>query len=180
MRRPQNFTLFVLLGIVLDHATKFWVFTRLRDGEELIVIPDWLQIVRAENRGVAFSLFHGKTLFILGVSVFALTLITALYLRIWKTAHPVLIWALGLLMIGAIGNLIDRLVFGYVRDFIDFLPPLPVIGRWAVFNVADICITVGVILFLVSEIFFKEKPAAEPAKPDHPDQAAGTTATGPH
>jgi signal peptidase II len=168
MRRPQNFTLFVLLGIVFDHASKFLVFTRLQDGQPYVLVSDWLQIMPAKNFGVAFSMFRDKTLFILGVSLFALTLITLLYLRIWKTAHPVMIWALGLLMIGAIGNLIDRLVFGYVRDFIDFLPPLPLIGRWAVFNVADICITLGVILFLVSEIFFKEKAANEPVKPDQP------------
>lgn len=149
----------VLVGIVIDHLSKFLVTAKLKQGEVLTLIPQWLEITPEQNRGVAFSLFRDRTAFILGVSIFALTLITLLYLRVWRTAHGLMICALGLLLTGAIGNLIDRLVFGYVRDFINFIPPLPFIGHWAVFNVADICITVGVVLFLVSEVFFKDRPA---------------------
>jgi signal peptidase II len=109
----------------------------------------------AENRGVAFSLLRDHPGIIMCVSVGALFAILYLYSRIWRTAHSVMIVALGLLLIGAIGNLIDRLVFSYVRDFIQFVPPIPIIGHWAVFNVADMCITVGVILFVISELFLK-------------------------
>ena len=69
-----------------------------------------------------------------------------------------MIVALGLLLVGAIGNLIDRLVYQFVRDFIQFVPPVPIVGHWAVFNVADMCITVGVFLFLIGEIFLKSSP----------------------
>ena len=78
--------------------------------------------------------------------------------------------ALGLLLVGAIGNLIDRLVFHYVRDFIQFVPRIPLIGQWAVFNVADMCITIGVILFLICELFLKSN-AEEPEKTEKAENA---------
>ena len=67
-------------------------------------------------------------------------------------------WALALILIGAVGNLIDRVALGYVRDFIDFRPELPIVGHWAVFNVADMCICAGVGLYLIGE--WRRKPAA--------------------
>ena len=65
--------------------------------------------------------------------------------------------ALGLLLIGATGNLADRICFGHVRDFIDFVPPLPLVGHWPVFNLADICITTGVALYLLGEFLGKTR-----------------------
>lgn len=170
MRRPLAFATLVLLGVVLDHASKFIVFNRLLDGEIYVVIPGWLQIMRAENTGVAFSMFRNQPLFILGVSLFALIAITWLYLKIWRTAHPLMIWSMGLLLVGAVGNLIDRIAFKFVRDFIDFVHPVPLVGRWAVFNVADICITVGVILFVFAELFLKDKPANAAPTPSAPPE----------
>ena len=162
MRKPQNFTLLVLIGIVLDHASKFLVFTKLAPGQFVVVADNWLEIRPEKNFGVAFSMFRNHPSFILIVSLIALALITLLYIRVWRTAHPLLVCSLGLLLVGAIGNLIDRLVFGFVRDFIDFVHPLPIVEHWAVFNVADICITVGVFLFLITEIFFKDPAHAKP------------------
>jgi signal peptidase II len=163
MRRPSVFATLVLLGVVVDHASKFIVFQSLREGEVIVVIKGWLEIMRAENTGVAFSWLRNQQFVILAVVFVALASITWLYLRIWRTAHPVMIWALGLLLVGAIGNLIDRMAFRYVRDFIDFVHPVPLVGRWAVFNFADICITLGVILFVVAELFLKDKPDAASA-----------------
>lgn len=155
MRRPLNFATLVLAGIVIDLATKHAVFQNLDDGEVYPLVKGWLEIMRAENKGVAFSLLRDYPSIIMVVSVIALAAIVYLYSRIWRSAHPLMITALGLLLIGAIGNLIDRIFFHFVRDFIQFVPPLPVIGHWAVFNFADMCITVGVILFLISEMFLK-------------------------
>jgi signal peptidase II len=177
MRKPQNFTLLVLIGIVIDHATKFLVFSKLAIGQYKVVVENWLEIRPERNFGAAFSIFHEHPGVILGVCVLALALITYIYIRVWRTAHPLLIWSLGLLLVGAIGNLIDRLVFSFVRDFIDFVHPLPIVEHWAVFNVADICITVGVFLFLIAELFYKEKqtkaaPAVNaPATPADAGQA---------
>ena len=184
MRKPQNFTLLVLIGIVLDHASKFMVFTKLAPGQFVVVADNWLEIRPEKNFGVAFSMFRNHPSFILIVSLVALVLITMIYVRVWRTAHPLLIWSLGLLLIGAIGNLIDRLVFGFVRDFIDFVHPLPIVEHWAVFNVADICICVGVFLFLLTELFFKDSatvksaPAVEvvPAPPPAPSSSGSGTA----
>lgn len=164
MRRPLNFATLVLAGIVIDQATKAAVFHILQDGEVYPLIKGWLEIMRAENRGVAFSLLRDHPSIILIVSVTALAAIIYLYSRIWRTAHLVMIVALALLLVGAIGNLVDRLKFQFVRDFIQFVPPLPVIGHWAVFNVADMCITIGVFLFLIGEVFLKSPENAEKPK----------------
>ena len=177
MRRPNAFATLVLLGVVADHTTKFLVFRSLRVGEPKALVPGWLEISPAVNYGVAFSFLQTHPNIILAVSVLALIAITALYLRIWRTAHTVMIWALGLLLVGAIGNLIDRFAFQYVRDFIAFIPHIPWIGQWATFNVADICITVGVILFLISEIFLRDTPNS-PVAPQ-PPQTATTAPTNP-
>jgi signal peptidase II len=163
MRSPLPFTLLILFGIATDLLSKWLVFAHLQanDTEGVLLIPGILHITLAQNRGVAFSLFKDSQLFILSVSALAIGGIVYMYVKNWRTARAPLIFALGLLLTGAIGNLVDRLYFGYVRDFIDFVPPVPFVGRWAIFNVADICITTGVLLFLFSE-FFLQRPVLQP------------------
>jgi signal peptidase II len=163
MRSPLPFTLLILSGIAIDLLSKWMVFSHLEAGnaESIQWIPGVLHITLAQNRGVAFSLFKDSQLFILSVSALAIGGIVYMYAKNWRTARAPLIFALGLLLTGAIGNLVDRLYFGYVRDFIDFVPPVPFVGRWAIFNVADICITTGVLLFLFSELFL-QRPVLQP------------------
>ena len=170
MRKPIPFAILVLLGIVFDLLTKNLAFSALSPTTTYVLIPNVLEFVNAKNFGVAFSLLAGFPWFILVVTSGAIVFLIWLYTRIRETAHGLLIAAIALLLIGATGNLIDRLFLGYVRDFIDFTPRLPLIGHWAVFNVADIGITVGVILFVIAEFFFA--PAPEKKTPDEPNQSA--------
>lgn len=159
MRRPLVFIICVSAGVALDLLSKWWVFAWLSGGEAYRLWPGVLHITRAENRGVAFSMLKEHPSIIYCVALAAIGALTWIYWRSRENGGKVLLSALCLLLVGAIGNLIDRLVFGFVRDFIDFVPQLPVIGHWAVFNVADICICVGVGLYLVSELFLKPAPA---------------------
>lgn len=154
MRKPIPFAILVLSGIVFDLLTKYLAFSALSPTTTYVLIPNVLVFVNAKNFGVAFSLLAGFPWFILAVTSAAIVFLIWLYTRVRETAHGLLITAIALLLIGATGNLIDRLFLGYVRDFIDFTPRLPLIGHWAVFNVADIGITVGVILFVIAEFFF--------------------------
>ena len=158
MRKPLLFTLLVLLGLAVDLLTKWIAFAKLDNTQIYVLIPNVLVLEHAENHGVAFSMFAGHPAFILSITSLAIAFIIWLYGRSYKTAHTLAVSAMALLLIGAIGNLIDRVALGYVRDFIDFVPPIPLIGRWAVFNVADIAITVGVILYAISELFFAPDP----------------------
>jgi signal peptidase II len=134
----------VLIGfLVIDHASKIAAKAWLEPGERIIgLIPGMFQLRYAENRGAAFSLFHGHTEILALVSVVAV-----LALWWWWTRIPAReTWgriAVTLVVSGAIGNLIDRVLRGYVVDFLDFY-----LINWPVFNIADsiICIGVGLML----------------------------------
>jgi signal peptidase II len=161
MRRPLVFAILVLAGLALDLCSKWLVFAWLNGSGGHQLIPGVLHIVTAENHGVAFSLFREWPGVILGIRIIATALLVWLYVTYWREAPASALAALNLALIGAAGNLTDQLVFGHVRDFIDFVPRIPLIGHWAVFNVADMCITTGVILYLFGELFSK--------RPDAPD-----------
>ena len=153
MRRPLPFFIFVALLVGLDLGSKWAVFYYLQFEERYALIPELLSLTPAKNTGVAFSMFKGSSaLWFVLLSSLAIVAFTLIYLRSRKTAPSLVIVALGLLLSGAAGNLYDRVMFEYVRDFIDFVPQIPVIGHWAVFNLADMCITVGVALYFIAEM----------------------------
>lgn len=167
MRRPFLLALFALLGLALDLGSKWLVFARLGKGQVCELVPDVLHLTAAENRGVAFSLLRDRPVLILCFSVAALAVIAWLCVAHWRTAPAWAMLALGLLLVGAAGNLVDRALYGHVRDFIDFVPRLPLVGHWPVFNLADACITLGVALYLLGECFGRrrtDKAAPQPAR----------------
>lgn len=142
----------VLLGIGIDLCSKWYVFARLGKAEVYKLIPEVLHVTPAQNTGVAFSWLKDWPGLILCVSFVAVGVLTWIYAAHWRKARALTIVVLGLLLVGAAGNLVDRVFVGHVRDFIDFVPHIPLIGHWAVFNVADMCITVGVALYVLGEI----------------------------
>ncbi len=127
--------LVAVLVIALDQLTKHTVATGIAPGAGERVLPG-VRLVHVRNSGVAFSLLSGGGALVLAVTLVALALLIGyLALRPWRR----LLWLpTGLLVGGAIGNLIDRVVSGAVTDFIK-LPD------WPAFNLADVAITVGVI-----------------------------------
>jgi signal peptidase II len=124
--------------VVADQATKSLVRHNVRIGSSDGIFPG-VQLVHVHNRGVAFGLFvnGGVLLVIIGVAA-----VSALLVFFATHSRRPLVWLpTGLLLGGAAGNLIDRLDRGYVTDFID----LPL---WPAFNLADTCITLGVLSLL--------------------------------
>lgn len=158
MRKPIPFFVAVVLGIMVDLASKQLIFAWLFGQQNYVLIPNVLQLTRAWNPGAAFSILSNQKWILLVVTIALMAGGVWYYFRIWRTARATLLVSLALLMIGAAGNLYDRLLYQHVRDFIDFMPELPWIGHWAVFNVADICITIGVILYVI-HLLFLDKPA---------------------
>ncbi|MFH0939019.1 MAG: signal peptidase II [Planctomycetota bacterium] len=150
MRRPLWFFILVFAGSTLDLISKTLVFRALAPREIVPIIPGVIHITCAENRGVAFSFLADYPAIIFFISVIVLAAIIWIYVRYWRSLAAPTLTAMVLILVGAIGNLVDRVSLGYVRDFIDFVPELPVIGHWAIFNVADICITSGVLLYLIT------------------------------
>lgn len=145
---------FALIIIVLDQATKAWVMSGLdlREVGQILVAPSLFNLTWVENRGVSFGLFgDGSARWMLS----AFSIVVAGILGWWalKADRRLLITAIGLVMGGAIGNVIDRIRFGYVVDFLDISGPHFYLGAMKInfpwiFNVADSAICIGVILLI--------------------------------
>ncbi len=130
--------------IVLDRLSKIWAMAAL--PSEIIVIPGILQLLYTENTGMAFGLLSGQTLFFAAVTIAAL--IGAIFVLKKFTLNTFSRLALGLAIGGAIGNLIDRIFMGCVVDMFDLL-----FMDFAVFNVADMGLTVGIGMLMISILF---------------------------
>ena len=142
----------VFLAIVgLDQAVKYWVVEYLKPIHSIPVIDGVLHWTYAENTGAAFSILSGQRIFLILVPLLVCGLL--LYLLLKKHAtHPLGHWSLVFLLGGAVGNLIDRVLHGYVVDFVDVR-----LINFAIFNVADIFVTVGAGMFLLYLLCFIEK-----------------------
>jgi len=141
---------------MIDQTSKAWAIRRLRFGDDLVVIPNFLNFAYAENTGVAFSFLdnHGDA-GRWGLSAVAgVAAILVLY-YFWRVprSHDRLLGALALLLAGILGNVTDRLRLGFVVDFIDVQ-----FGNWhyPTFNVADMAICIGAGL-LILDMFFSRK-----------------------
>lgn len=141
---------FAILIIVVDQLTKAWVMSSLdlREVGRIPVLPPIFNFTWVENRGVSFGLFgDGSARWMLS----AFSVVVAGILGWWalKADRRLLVSAIGLIMGGAIGNVIDRIRFGFVVDFLDFSG----IGFFPwVFNVADSAITIGLILLVLDSV----------------------------
>ncbi len=148
------FTGAILLGIGIDQLAKVLVFRSIPMGTTSPVWPDILHFTPSENPGVAFSWFGDSPMAVLCISLIAVPILIWWVWQGWKMASKALLASQVLLMIGAFGNLIDRILPPHrVRDFLDFRPEIPLVGHWAIFNVADVCICLGAGLLLISELF---------------------------
>ena len=128
-----------LVVLVLDQLTKALVRADVQVGEKNEVLP-FLDIGHVHNDGVAFGFLGGGGAIVLVVTFAALALLVGFFAR--NPTRPLLWLPTGMLLGGAIGNLVDRIRQGYVTDFIE----LP---HWPSFNVADISITCGVIVLVI-------------------------------
>ena len=135
------------LLVVLDQVVKFLVRTTMVLGDSMVLIPDVLGITYVQNTGAAFSSLPNATMVLAGISLLvSLLLILAILLR-W-VRHPFGRFTLMLLLAGAVGNLIDRAVMGYVTDMVQVL-----FVKFAVFNLADVFVVTGAILLVLYVIF---------------------------
>lgn len=138
-----------LLVVAVDYVIKLLVINNLKPVGTIDVIPNVFQLKYVENRGAAFGMLsNARWIFI----VFTIVIIIALiYIMIRKKITSKLFNVAAILIIGGgIGNLIDRIFYGYVVDYlsVSFFPP--------VCNFADYCITVGAILMVVYLLFFSD------------------------
>ncbi|MEW6009430.1 MAG: signal peptidase II [Candidatus Omnitrophota bacterium] len=149
IREKISFFLFSLLIFLLDILSKRLVLNSLFFGESIPVIRGIFHISLVANTGTAFGLFKGLATFFTLFSIIAVIAIIYI-LSVSKNLNRLYNFALSLILAGALGNLLDRIIYGFVVDFLDF-------RIWPVFNVADSAITIGVGLLIYKTIFIKEK-----------------------
>ena len=149
-----------ILVVIADQLTKLWILTTYELHGQEEIIPGFFNLVHVTNTGAAFGFLAGdkntlRLIFFVGIGITALVIMAIAYRHLKKQGR-IFVYAIGLIGGGAIGNLIDRLRFGAVIDFLDFY-----VGthHWPAFNVADSAISTGVGLFLLGTILqhFKEK-----------------------
>ena len=136
-------TIIAVILIALDRLSKNWAVEALANGD-VTVIDKVLYFHYTENTGVAFSMFSDNRWVLVGVTSVMLIVALAFFLS-GKIKDKLELFALSLIIAGGVGNLIDRLSLGYVIDFIDVR-----IINFAIFNVADMCITIGAFLVCIA------------------------------
>ncbi len=124
-------------AVVLDQVTKALVVSHMTLHQELPFLPGFMRFYYTQNKGAAFSILSDHPWVFLVFSAVAMAVIVYLLYR-FRGRHPLLTVSLAMILGGGIGNMIDRVVNGYVVDFLDFQ-----FVKFAVFNVADIFVTCG-------------------------------------
>lgn len=152
----------VPLVVISDQWTKQIILNRFQWGESLPVIDDFFALTYVRNMGAAFGILHNapsyfREPFFILIPILAMIIIFAVLAKL-NAKQKLTAVALSLVMGGAIGNLIDRVRFGYVVDFLDF--HWKEVYHWPAFNVADSCIVVGVC-YLFFQSFFQENPSTD-------------------
>ena len=156
----MRFILFLTLPLyALDQLTKQWILRSISLYEARSVIPDFFNLVNVPNTGAAFGSFKGNNTFFVIISLIALVVVTILLMRHWRP-DPWRDVSLALLLAGILGNLTDRLLYGHVVDFLLFNLHIRYADPWPAFNVADSCISIAVVLFIIHS-FRKERPGVE-------------------
>jgi signal peptidase II len=156
----MKFILFLSLPLyALDQWTKQLVLRFISPDESHIVILDFFSLVNVTNTGAAFGSFRNNNTLFVVISSVALVVVLVLLLRprvpdIWRDV------SLALLLAGILGNLTDRLLYGHVIDFLLFDLHIPYAHPWPAFNVADSCISIAVVLFIIHSFWGGERSAA--------------------
>ncbi|MCI8556045.1 MAG: signal peptidase II [Clostridia bacterium] len=149
-------------ALILDQLTKGLIIPKLIPNvyDHIKVIPKFISFIYVQNKGAAWGILKDNTIFLIIMSFIGIALILSFYiLRLKRTGNRTSILfavSVGLIIGGAVGNLADRLIFRYVRDFINFD-----FMNFPVFNFADVALTFGIIILLIYILFFYNKELVE-------------------
>lgn len=138
--KKKKYILVTFLVIIIDQLTKFLINQNINYLKSFQIIKNFFYFTNAHNNGAAFSILSGYNLLFICVTLIAIYLINK-YIEKNISFY--------ILLGGIIGNLIDRLIFGYVRDFLDFR----IFNyNFPIFNISDICICLGIFLIIIKTI----------------------------
>lgn len=141
----------LVLLLAADQLVKLWVVRHLELFETMPLLPGLVELKYVQNTGGGWSVLSEHTWLLSLLTAVIMAVVAALMIR-RVVRHPLGLWACTLVLAGGLGNLIDRLRLGYVVDMFNFQ-----FMNYPVFNVADICIVIGMILGAVYYLFFYEK-----------------------
>ncbi|MGN0012253.1 MAG: signal peptidase II [Candidatus Bruticola sp.] len=144
-----NLFIIAILVIAADFYTKYLVYTCMALHETIELPVKFIQLTYVQNFGGAFGIFQHQKLFFIAAAFVSVTCVLYFFEDI-KELGKLSFLSASLIFGGAIGNLIDRIRFGYVVDFLD-------LRWWPVFNVADVALTIGVALLFIEVIRFGQK-----------------------
>lgn len=160
--KTRLFLSIFVIALILDQLTKVWIVSEFHYSERWVLISGFLDFTHVRNPGGAFSFFAGapvfqRMVFFLGTTTLAIVLLLFFFRRLPEDARLSAV-ALGAILGGAVGNMIDRIAYGAVIDFID----VHLWGgyTWPTFNLADSFIVVGVAV-LILETFFGPEESSE-------------------
>lgn len=191
--KSQVFYVAILATLALDQLTKWWTVQNIRPYkavDDVVVIANWFSIAHAKNKGAAFSALDDfeYRLHVFGFFTIVAVVVLVQGFRQLRADDRFQALAMGLILSGALGNAIDRALFGQVTDMFKVYAgsePLKSwfisnVGTnvWPIFNVADSCIVVGVSMFALGYLFEKDRPeeiAAVQGKGDPAAAKAGET-----
>ena len=147
MRKSKIFSIYIFTFII-DLIVKLIVKFNMKVGDTISIIPHFFKIEYLQNTGAAFSSFEGGRYVLIGISLIIYFLLIN-YIKKNEISRKIEIIALGLILGGLVGNLIDRIFYGYVIDYLSF----EIFGySFAVFNLADSFIVISVILLIIDMI----------------------------
>lgn len=156
-KTPINWLWLSMLIILLDQATKYWVTHSMALFDSVAVIP-YFNITLLHNYGAAFSFLADaggwQRWFFIALALIVTAAVVFWLRKLPKENHRFLAIGLALIIGGALGNVIDRAMYGYVIDFIDIYYGT---WHWPAFNVADSAITVGAIIMIIDSLFLEPR-----------------------
>lgn len=144
MNKKEDIYKITCIVLVLDQFIKYMINKFIEVNTGIEIIPKVFKIFHVNNTGAAFSILEDNTILIVIISVVFLILLDY-YIRKEKEFNKLSVISLGMIMGGIFGNLIDRLIYHSVIDYLSF-------GNFPIFNLADICICVGVALLIINEL----------------------------
>ena len=155
------YALLLIATIAADQWLKYWTVSNLELGQSTPFIPGVMQLTRLHNYGAAWSSLSGKTVLLIAVTAVLLIGVTVLLVK-RIVHHPLGMFSCILILGGGIGNMIDRVVHGYVVDMFDLL-----LFSYPIFNLADCFVVVGAILGSVYYLFLYDKYDAKKKEVPH-------------
>jgi len=144
MNKKEDIYKITIVVLLLDQFIKYMINKFMEINTSIKVIPNFFSIFYVRNKGAAFSILEDSTILIIIISVIFIVILDS-YIKKEKNFTPLSVLSLGMIMGGIFGNLMDRVIYHSVIDYLAF-------GNFPVFNLADIGITVGVGLLIISEI----------------------------